>query len=98
MSPYSASKNSKHDMEQFIKSILLDLGRERTRQEDLFNDLLVTGLWKILEGVIAKHTNAINIIGEGRRTIKQKRWLWYDGAEILSDVAPTMTASLMTML
>jgi hypothetical protein len=90
-----ASKNSKRDMEPFIKAILLDLGRDRARREDLFNDLLVAGLQKILEGVIAKHTNAINIIGEGRRTIKRKRWLWYDGAEIPSDVAPTTTASLM---
>jgi hypothetical protein len=90
-----ASKNSKRDMEPFIKAILLDLGRDRARREDLFNDPLVAGLRKILEGVIAKHTNAINIIGEGRRTIKRKRWLWYDGAEIPSDVAPTTTASLM---
>jgi hypothetical protein len=90
-----ASKNSKRDVEPLIKAILLDLGRERARREDLFNDPLVAGLRKILEGVIAKHTNAINIIGEGRRTIKQKRWLWYDGAEIPSDVAPTTTASLM---
>ncbi|KAG2031386.1 hypothetical protein BDR03DRAFT_986444 [Suillus americanus] len=88
------SKNSKRDMEPFIKAILLDLGRERTRREDLFNDPLVAGLRKILEDVIAKHAGAINMIGEGGRTIKRKRWSWYDGAEIPSDVAPTTTATL----
>ncbi|KAG1837903.1 hypothetical protein DFJ58DRAFT_734090 [Suillus subalutaceus] len=88
------SKNSKRDMELFIKAILLDLGRECTRREDLFNDLLVAGLRKILEDVIAKHAKAINMIGEGGRMIKRKRWSWYNGAEIPSDIAPTTTVTL----
>ncbi|KAG1803895.1 uncharacterized protein HD556DRAFT_1437631 [Suillus plorans] len=89
------SKNSKRDMEPFIKAILLDLGRDCNRREDLFHDPMVAGLQKTLEDVIAKHTKAINMAGENGRTIKRKRWVWYDGAEIPSDVAPTVTASLM---
>ncbi|KAG2108215.1 uncharacterized protein F5147DRAFT_652937 [Suillus discolor] len=30
-----------------------------------------------------------------RKTMKWKRWLWYDGVEIPSDIAPTTTASLI---
>ncbi|KAG2354423.1 hypothetical protein BDR07DRAFT_1494637 [Suillus spraguei] len=89
------SKNSKRDVEPFIKAILLDLDKNRTTREDLFNDPLVSGLRKILEDVIAKHTKATKMIGESGRTIKRKRWLWYDGAEIPSDVTPTTTASLL---
>ncbi|KAG1863221.1 hypothetical protein DFJ58DRAFT_774470 [Suillus subalutaceus] len=89
-----ASKNSKRDVDPFIKAILLDLGRDRTRREDLFNDPLIAGLRKMLEDVIAKRTKAINMTGKGGRTIKRTRWLWYDGAEIPSDVTPTTTATL----
>ncbi|KAG1727323.1 hypothetical protein EDB19DRAFT_1914266 [Suillus lakei] len=91
----STSKNSKRDVQPFIKAILLDLSRDRTRREDLFNDPLIAGLRKILEGVIAKHTKAIHMIGENGGTIKRKRWSWYDGAEIPSDVTPTKAVSLM---
>ncbi|KAG1769734.1 hypothetical protein EV702DRAFT_1049611 [Suillus placidus] len=87
------SKNSKRDMDPFIKAILLDLDGDRTRREGLFNDPLVAGLRQTLEDVIAKHTQATNVIGESGRTIKRKRWLWYDGAEIPPGVTPIATVS-----
>ncbi|KAG1719065.1 hypothetical protein EDB19DRAFT_2030564 [Suillus lakei] len=91
----STSKNSKRDVEPFVKAILFDLRRDRARRENLFNDPLVAGLRKVLEDLIAKHTKAVNMIGENGRTMKRKRWLWYDGAEIPSHVAPTKTVSLV---
>jgi hypothetical protein len=90
----STSKNSKRDVEPFVKAILFDLGRDRARRENLFKDPLIAGLRKVLEDLIAKHTNAVKMTGENGRTIKRKRWLWYDGAEIPSDITPTKTVSL----
>ncbi|KAG1758536.1 hypothetical protein EDD22DRAFT_956775 [Suillus occidentalis] len=88
------SKNGKRDTEPLIKAVLLDLAKIRTRREGLFKDPMVAGLRTILEGVIAKHTRAVNTSEESGQIVKRKRWLWYDGAKIPPNVTPTVETVL----
>ncbi|KAG1901145.1 uncharacterized protein F5891DRAFT_1187843 [Suillus fuscotomentosus] len=88
------SKNGKRDAEPLIKAVLLDLVKIRKRREGLFKDPMVAGLRTILEGVIAKHTRAVNTSEESGQIVKRKRWLWYDGAKIPPNVTPTVETVL----
>ncbi|KAG2337503.1 hypothetical protein BDR05DRAFT_952577 [Suillus weaverae] len=60
----------------------------RKRRKGLFKDPMVAGLRTILEGVIAKHTRAVNTFEESGQIVKRKRWFWYDGAKM--NVTPTL--------
>ncbi|KAG2337508.1 hypothetical protein BDR05DRAFT_952582 [Suillus weaverae] len=88
------SKNGKRDTEPLIKAVLLDLVKIRKRREGLFKDPMVAGLRTILEGVIAKHTRAVNTSEESGQIVKRKKWLWYDGAKIPPNVTPTVETVL----